>query len=55
MEGDKNFGYAMLVRVCSVAVSRLEATRREFLDVYQRESAMPEPHPIPAGDMRRIG
>ena len=55
MERDKDFGYAMLVRVCNVAVSRLEATRREFLEVYQRESAMPESNPIPAGDMRRIG
>ena len=55
MESDRAFGYAMLVRVCQVAVSRLEAARREILDVYQRETPGPAPRPIPTGDMRRVG
>ena len=55
MERDKDFGYAMLVRVCQAAVSRLEAARREILDVSQRETPGPAPRPIPTGDMRRVG
>lgn len=55
MENDREFGYAMLVRVCRVAVSRLEATRREFLDVYQHETPGPGVPPMPTGNMRRVG
>jgi CRP-like cAMP-binding protein len=55
MESDRAFGYAILVRVCQVAVSRLEATRREILEVYQRESPSREARTMPPGDMRRVG
>ena len=55
MEGDRAFGYAILVRVCQVAVSRLEATRREILEVYQSEPPSPGIRTIPPGDMRRVG
>lgn len=55
MESDRAFGYAMLVRVCQVAVSRLEAARREILDVYERGTPGPEVRPMPTGDMRRVG
>jgi CRP-like cAMP-binding protein len=55
MESDRSFGYSILVRVCNVAVLRLEATRREFLDVHQRETPSSEDRPMPTGDMRRVG
>jgi CRP-like cAMP-binding protein len=55
MENDREFGYEMLVRVCRVAVSRLEATRREFLDVHQLETPGPDDRPTITGDMRRVG
>ena len=55
MEGDRGFGYAMLVRVCNVAVSRLEASRHELLELYERKAADPERRPTQHGDMRRVG
>ena len=55
MESDRAFGYAMLVRVCRVAVSRLEATRREFLDAYQSGTPGREVRPMPTGDLRGVG
>lgn len=55
MEQDRDFGYAMLVRVCRVAVSRLEASRRELLELYARRSTEPGKRPIQLGDMRRVG
>jgi CRP-like cAMP-binding protein len=55
MERDRAFGYEMLVRVCRVAVSRLEATRREFLEVSQRDTPGREVRPTITGEMRRVG
>lgn len=55
MERDRAFGYEMLVRVCRVAVSRLEATRREFLEVSQRDAPAREVRPTITGEMRRVG
>lgn len=55
MESDRVFGYEMLVRICNVAVSRLEASRHELLDMYERGIADPENRPTPLGDMRRVG
>jgi hypothetical protein len=55
MERDREFGYELLVRVCRVAVSRLEATRREFLDVSQRDISSPGVRPTISGEMRRVG
>jgi CRP-like cAMP-binding protein len=55
MERDREFGYELLVRVCRVAVSRLEATRREFLDVSQRDISSPGARPTISGEMRRVG
>jgi CRP-like cAMP-binding protein len=55
MENDRVFGYAMLVRICNVAVSRLEAARRELLDMYQRGIVDPENRPVELGDMRPVG
>ena len=55
MERNRDFGYAMLVRVCAVAVSRLEASRRELLDLYARERTESGKRPIQPGDMRRVG
>ena len=55
MDRDRAFGYEMLVRVCRVAVSRLEATRREFLEVSQRDAPAHEVRPTITGEMRRVG
>ena len=55
MESDRVFGYAMLVHICNVAVSRLEASRRELLHMYERGTVDPESRPVELGDMRTVG
>jgi CRP-like cAMP-binding protein len=55
MEEDRDFGYAILVRVCRVAVSRLEASRQELLELYARGATPPGTRPTQFGDMRRVG
>jgi len=55
MEGDRVFGYAMLVHICNVAVSRLEASRRELLHMYEGGTVDPENRPVELGDMRTVG
>lgn len=55
MAEDPAFGYAILVRVGKVAVSRLEASRREILEAYERAIDEPPKRPTHLGDKRRAG
>lgn len=55
METDPAFGYAMLVRLGRVAVSRLDASRRELIDSHEKKVADPTERPKHPGDLSRTG